>query len=352
MQHPLSALLAVACVATATAQFPTIVPNGLAAVEGPGASEAPGDWYPLHMQSIYNRSVIAASGVIGRIDWRRDGSNVAFVAHSKQVTLWLSSQGVDLPEFTSSHFSYNRGTDHQQVFSGMVNYPAEPPVTTPPAAFTLQLPVSPTFALQAGNNLLVELVVQGTTFMQAGWKGDSTAGVVVTPDGFVLSAGNNGCPLTFVDTLVGNIPWPGAPLVVSSPSGATAVQPGVSVIGVNFPAPIDLTPIGAPGCALNQNPALMLPVTSNASGAVTSDWGKLPKDAILRGRFFNVQTFVVDFTFNALGIRASDGIQVTLGNGFPPGLDAHSWYNRRDNSAGLSPRADFRSTRSPVIQLN
>jgi hypothetical protein len=346
------ALLAALVGASLSAQFPTVVPSNLVVLEGGGASEAPGDWHPLHMQSIYNNSVISTGGLITRLDYRRDGSNTAFVAHSKQVTLWLSSAGVDLPEWTSAHFAYNRGSDHQQVFTGTVNYPAEPPVTMPPAMFTLQLQVMPSFFLPTGANLLVEMAVQGTTFAQAGWRGDSTAALQLAPEGNSAPSGNPGCPLTFTDNFLGNRPWPGAPLVLQSPSGATAALPGVSILGIAFPAPIDLSFLGAPGCALVQNLDAMLPVVSDAAGVIVSDWGKLPKSGNLRGRLINLQTVLVDPTFNTLAIRVSEGVVLTLGQGFPAGLEAHSWYNRRDNTAGLSPRADFRSSRAPVIQLN
>lgn len=343
--------LASLCAATA-AQFPTVVPNVHANNEGPGASEAPGDWVPLHMQSIYANTGILAWGVIQRIDWRRDGSAVAFTAHTKTMTVWLSSQGVDVPEYSSAHFRYNRGTDFQQVFTGTVNYPAEAPVTNPPAAFTLQLPVNPTFNLAPLDNLLVEVAVQGTTFAQAGWKGDSTAGVAYAPEGVQFATGNAGCPATFLDGFLGNKPWPGAPLVLSSPSGATGPAPGISVIGFPYPSPISLAPIGAPGCALVQDTALTLPLVTAANGVAEADWGKLPKSPFLANRNINIQTFVVDLSFNTLGLRVSEGTVLGIGTGFPAGLESMSWYNRRDNSTGLSPRADFRSSRAPIIRLN
>lgn len=343
----LSLLLA----ATAVAQVPSVIPSRYATTEGGGNSEGPARWAPLHMQALYNNTGIATgTASFTGIRFRPDSgnANTLYTAHTETVQLSLSSAGVPAPASSYNRFETNRGTNHVAVFNGTINFPKISNASGP-RPFTINFPFTAPFAYTSGDNLLVEIIVRGTSFMDYDWITDATPGIAVSPNGSVMDVGS-ACPTANSLRVPGSPPWIGAPLIATATSGAMTGLPTFTALGTQNQF-IRLDPFGAPGCTLYQDIAFTLQGTVGAGGIVTADFGRIPTTPGTAGGKVRIQQFVLDPMANNLSLRATQGLEVTIGNGFPQTLEAHAWYGRRNNTGTLFPTADFRSTRTPIIQV-
>ncbi|MCB9883597.1 MAG: hypothetical protein H6834_17550 [Planctomycetes bacterium] len=346
---PFLFLAAATCLAGSVRSQIKVVPSQYAAKEGGGNSEAPGDWTPVHMQCLYHKNGIQNGvGLVSAIAYRPDGTTNAYQAETRQIKIELATQNVPDPEFSSSIYEGNRGSDFREVHSSTLSLPALTGATGP-RPFSVKIPFKAPFVYALATNVLVEITVTGSTFVSKGWKVDATPGLVLNPSGLATDVGS-GCPTSFKITAQGLVPWPGALARFSAPTGMTQVAPFVLVIGSQA-LNIDLTNQGAPGCGLYQDLAIVLTGTTTTNGVAQLDFGKLPETPTLKGAFVPMQVFAFDPTFNTFGFRASAGYSMTLGQGFPVGLEAHAWYDRRDNTTTLFTQADFRSTRTPIFEF-
>ncbi len=347
---PTLSLVLAACVLQGQASSQVkVIPSQYQSKEGGGNSEAPGDWTPVHMQCLYNKaSINNGIGLVSGIAFRPDGTTNAFQADTRQVKIGIATKDVPEPEFSSAIYEGNRGSDYREVFNGTLVLPALTGASGP-RPFSVKLPFTAPFLYVLATNLLVEITVTGTTFVSKGWKVDATPGIVVSPSGSATNVGN-ACPTTFLLGSQGLVPWPGALARFQAASGAAGVSPFLLALGSQS-LNVDLTNAGAPGCGLYQDLAIVLPGVTSATGQIALDFGKLPRTPSLQGAIVPMQAFVLDPTFNAFGIRASAGYVMTLGMGFPIGMEAHAWYDRRDNTAATFGQADFRSTRTPIIEM-
>lgn len=341
-----------ASIAFSTASTPLaaqgkVVPKQFLNTEGGGNSEAPGDWAPIHMQSLYLKAAVPNGvGLVTGIAVRPDSTTNSFRANTRTVTLEMSTAGVPDPEFSSAIYAGNRGTDHRVVFSASVNFPALMGANGP-RPFNVRFPFRAPFAYAVASNLLLEWKIDAASFSSQGWRADATPGVRTSPAGQATNNGM-GCPTSFAIRAQGLVPWPGALARFEANPGLTSAAPYLLVIGTQA-LNIDLTSAGAPGCRLYQDLAIVLSGASASNGIVTLDFGRLPEDPNLKGAFLPMQLFVLDTSFNQLGFRASAGYSMTLGAGFPAGLEAQSWYDRRPGNSFARP--DFRSTRSPIFMF-
>ena len=343
------ATIAPALTTFVAAQAIKTVPKQYDKKEGGGSSEAPGDWRPVHMQCIYSKDAIANGiGLVKSISYRAE-QNKSYAANSRQLKVELSTKGVPKPEFSSAIYAGNRGTDHRVVFSGTLNLPAVQSAAGP-RPFNVTIPLNSPFVYTLATNVCIELTVTGSSFKSDGWRADATPGIVVSPSGTAVNIGS-GCPTSFRISSQGNVPWPGALAIFRGTPGITSQAPFFLVIGANA-LNVDLTGAGAPGCRLYQDLAIVLPGVTQANGNILLNFGKLPESSSLRGANVPMQAFVLDRSFNRFGFRASAGYAMTLGRGFPVGLEAHAWYDRRDNTSATFTQADFRSTRTPIFQFN
>lgn len=326
-----------------------VVPSRYTTREGSGFSAAPGDSVPMHMQCVYHDAGIQSGATTWRgIRWRRDGSNARYLGHTQTVQLQMSSRGVPAPEHSHDSYRTNRGIDHRVVFTGRVSFPTLAGGSGP-HNFSVSVPLSSPFAYSGSGHLLVEVIVRGTTFRSHGWRSDSTPTLSVAPGGTVQNIGL-GCPTTFQLTVEGSVPWPGAPLILRSASGAASGRPAIAALGSTQQL-FKLDSIGAPGCALHQDVLVQVQARTAAGGLLISDLGRLPPNPWLVGRSVRVQQFVLDPGFNRAGLRASQSVNLTFGKGFPVGLEAHAWYDTRANTIAPYTLADSRTTRTPIIQL-
>ena len=75
--------------------------------------------------------------------------------------------------------------------------------------------------------------------------------------------------------------------------------------------PLDLTPLGMPGCPLLAAPQVALLLQN--SGGIASAVLPIPAATSLLGAAFYAQGIVTDQPANALGVVVSNGYQLTLG---------------------------------------
>src|SRR5690606_23138799 len=96
------------------------------------------------------------------------------------------------------------------------------------------------------------------------------------------------------------------------PSARAVLVHGLSRTSWNgFTLPLDLAPLGAPGCKVYTDWFLQVPVWVDNVGQRRIDW-LLPPAAALSGTVLHVQLFVAD-PANALGVVASDGGRIVVG---------------------------------------
>jgi hypothetical protein len=112
------------------------------------------------------------------------------------------------------------------------------------------------------------------------------------------------------------LPWLGEPFVLRllrlPPGQATLLWLGASDTAWGaVPLPLDLTPIGMPGCALRMSPDLVFPLFQWTGEAALSVG--IPNDPVLRGNTFYAQGLAVDPRANALGLVVSDAGAATVG---------------------------------------
>jgi hypothetical protein len=92
---------------------------------------------------------------------------------------------------------------------------------------------------------------------------------------------------------------------------APANKVAVAAIGVQQLA-VPLAGIGAPGCWLYTDPALTLVAVTNALGSASMPWTVPPVPAAV-GLTLTTQGAVLDPAANALGLRTTRGVNITLG---------------------------------------
>jgi hypothetical protein len=105
----------------------------------------------------------------------------------------------------------------------------------------------------------------------------------------------------------------GSSYIVALSGGIHGTGPAFLAMGLSdqAPYPIDLAPLGAPGCWLYVSQEVLLPMSTSASGP--SLQLSLPTDPALVGALVHWQGFMVDPQANSLGIISSDYLSVTVG---------------------------------------
>ncbi|MBK8975078.1 MAG: hypothetical protein IPM29_04075 [Planctomycetes bacterium] len=180
----------------------------------------------------------------------------------------------------------------------------------------------PEFGLANSNDVQISLQSNGTIEVKYGsvallgaLVGLSTGNGATDPGGIDLSAASpfllaTGFARADLGLEVVDRPVLGTTAGVRVTGIAGNSLAGALNFGVQVPTPIDLTPLGAPGCAIRVGPLFSLgfPV-----GSATAPIGiMLPNNPAFVGVVLDQQAAVANLGYNALGVATSNGLRWTL----------------------------------------
>ena len=294
-------------------------PAGLEKKEGPA-----GDDYPFAVPVIRYQQIhddLKERALLEGMAFRRDGIRaLSMKAWSAELEVWLTTAKVEARTMTTT-FAANRGNDFTRVLPrSWVHFPDLPRPATPPAPFTAKVPFSQPFPFKAGGSLLWEVAVYGNkqgsnsnlkifAFLDAqaptlakgphasfgaGCKGSGGKDPLL--DGWLRSDGFFRATLT------------------AGPPGA----PGFAIFGrsdkrfFTYKLPLDLGPMGAPGCRLLVDILSLGPLSTDGMGSALVQMGKVPITAEMEGLPLFLQALLVDAKANPLGVTLSNGVRVVV----------------------------------------
>jgi len=328
-----------------------VIPAGksLATSEGNSNSLTPGNPSVARVQFVYAKSVMGGSirPIVG-MRWRPDGLYSSYrpwpAFTALNFSVWVGPHPGPLEMDRHSHAG-NRGPAHTLVVNPRkLAYPATPKPATAPDKFTMDIKFDKPFVYPNQSGLVVEMARDDGAYKYYRWYMDAhnDGANARAPQGRSTVYGN-GCPTTFTVTchrvaVSGNTknpeaPFPGQTFFTQGSCGQPAI-PVVGLLGASdktyagLPLPFSLTPLGAPGCNLYTD---ILLVTSCMSGTgATGDyklgWGRIPFDQVLAGLDLYHQVAGISSSYNSLGAGFSNGLKVTLGPGYSPGLEVGCVY--------------------------
>ena len=309
--------LAVVGQAGAAGQSAVVVPPGLDARDGNTLDWATARYLPCRAQCVYDRSLLAGLGsrtIRGLATRAEYAPRDVYPAHDVVVTLRMGSSD-SLGPWAASTESYAR--NHPADFTTVLNavrvaYPAVQGGAPNPRGF-LRTALATPFAYRAGRHLVLQWDNRSPSGSPETWlwyddaeRLPPTGGV----DGRFTSAGVS-CPAGL--TFSGRGARPGGEMSWWFYSDAPNSTPALGVIGLSrsswagLSLPYSLAGLGAPGCSVYAGQDARIPGRTDASSSV----GRIrydvliPPDVSISNRTVFVQTFVLDPSANALGVRVS-----------------------------------------------
>jgi hypothetical protein len=274
--------------------------------------------------SLYDRSQLGfGAATIHALAWRRALGSDPAPGHSAQLVVRLATTA-ERPEAMSYRFAEVLGPAPVTVFSGGITLPpAGPAAAVQP--FLISVPLSQPFAFDpALGNLAVDLEVQNPIL--AGWPRDARDRSSGSPGSFRTIAApcrnSAGFAMTQRPTALDNCA-PGRVMQIWV-AGTRFDSPSVvHWIGAPRAQPVDLGPIGAPGCSFAVEPWAVLPAlpvfpATNSFGYAWAEH-RLPAQPALAGAELATQWLELDAPpGNSLGLILSDAILITLGQAGAP----------------------------------
>jgi hypothetical protein len=324
-------LLSAVCLATTAAAQLTVIPSAVATTR-PTLS-------PFYIGNVFysttstttapasrSQMIVATSDIAipatlwNSLEVRRPiglgNANVAFTANatimmSVSSSPWTASTGT---------FATNHGPSPTTVLSGQISLPAATNGPTWPAPWQTPFPFSAPFPYAGvpGGSLVIDvhqdqtgLVVGGTQWYVEYTTPDiggryNNGGSAQSNCKFSSGTYNSGLGYT-TGGLAGN----GGAWYVSY-SGLLANAPGIAALGFNgeggnwngIPLPIDLSPMGAPGCRWSVSMEVIVGLTASATGSAQWPTQTIPNDPALRGASFYDHSLWIDPLANSLGLVA------------------------------------------------
>ncbi len=344
---------------TGVAQTTLVIPGFFRKTEGSGYSYVPGGRAPSRSQFLYARKVLPQGPwKVKEIRLRRDGTYPStFEGHDFTTAVGMSNLERDPAAGYSGIFAGNRGKDFSLVMKERaVHYPSAAKPSKAPAPFSVRFVLDKPFAY-AGKALLLEFIVSPGKVSSKRWYADaqSFAWKGAPPGGSRVYSGQ-GCPAKFYN--YGVKPSVGLGLYHYGYSRAKGKElPALDVVGRSkskagpLSLPFDLAPLGAPGCRLYLSPDLVRVGRTSSSGYVRFDWGYIPNDPALEGGVYYEQQFVLDPSFNAMGLRASRLAACTVGRGMEEFVDCLAVVGYGTGFTLKSPAATTVEAKGLVLEL-
>lgn len=311
----------------------------------------PGNPSVARLQMFYANSVLGgAARSVGGIRLRPDGASSSYrpwgPVAAKNVEVFAGNHPGPANMDRFSHAA-NQPLDYTKVLlATTVNFPGPLPLpAATPEPFMVDIKLDKPFAFTNKAGLLIEMTRDDLEYKYYRYYFDAfnDSANNQTPEGAVAAVGK-GCPTDFLvsghrvivsgTTKVGTAaPYPGATFITQGEAQKAQI-PLIGILGISdaaylgLPLPLDLKPFGAPECALYNDWALTQVGVSGASaaGEFLFRWGKVPHDPLFAGLVLFHQAVGVDLGFNALNLRVSQGLKLTLGKGFKPALETGAVY--------------------------
>jgi hypothetical protein len=341
--------------AGAAAQSSFVVPSGFDLQTGNASdafliySSSRGNQHPIRQQLVYSVSDIQVpAAVITAVEFRRYPGNNTLPGGVLTFDLDMSIGPNDANQ-VSATFAQNHG-QVTRVFSGNINVPQESSTQQPaPFVVSMLLQVPFVFVPQLGRGLVLDFHIQSfvPAFTNTSWTVDAAGPTPGNrnnngnaPSGCRFSTGNYNNNISYYQPALGAI-WfvsygallPGAPGL-----GALGAQ-GVGGNWAGVPLPIDLAPLGAPGCTWNASVALTVPLLADASGNARWPDLQMPNDAHLAGASFFDQAGFIDVAANSLGLVSAWSSRWTFGSTpAPEGTKIYKLLDTGGSPTGLVQR--------------
>jgi len=290
---------------------------------------------PVHIQLIYNSADVPfAAAPVQSISFRRPNYAASLPANpaaTATMTIKMSSGPND--EATASKlFASNLGTVVTQVFQGKINLPSQAYSGPGAAAFNVKIPFNPPFIFTktAGKGLVVDIVTSQytPTASKASWLVDAqyeqgSGGRTTNGTSQVNCKFSTG---KFSSSISSRPPkGPGyefyyslGSLLPNAPGLQVFGSMGVGSVWGPITLPLDLGPLGAPGCQWKVDILVAWPVTTDANGNLPYTT-MIPNDPALIGAYWFEQCAIVDQAANALGLVTTWSSKWTIGNTPLPG---------------------------------
>ena len=316
--------VATLCAATAAQSTSVVIPDGLASTEGSTFDWATARYLPARSQMIYDASVLTGLGTtaITNVGVRANYTSTStYPAHDVVTSLKIGYSATQRAATAStSSFNANDPGNYTTVLNNVtVSYPAVSGTTPNPRGY-VSIPLTNPAPYVSGNTLVMLWDVASTSGNTEVWLWYNDAQFYSTggSGGTYASTGTT-CPPG--STSQGFAARGGSDLSWYFYSGSGNNVPTAGFIGTSkttwggIPLPFDLTPLGGAGCSIYTDGAAVLPGQTDATGTL----GRIrydvpiPADPSTNGVQLYTQSFVVDPTYNSLGIRASALNEYVLG---------------------------------------
>ena len=296
------------------AQNPTVLPPSRATVEGSGSTNVPfGRSVPMRTQLAYDRSLFDTAVVASGIAMRLDGGATSR-GKKAEVELRACTMPVAITSM-QARFEANLGSDLTVVLDRqIIDLPAHTQPSSP-NPFTARLPFTRPFAFDpTRGSLLLEVLVHGQP------PGPYTLDTTYLCESPRESYGPDGCgsngKVLRAESATTQVLW-GKRMVLrvfdAQPSAPTMLFLGTLESGAwgNLRLPVDLGPVGAPGCWLSIDMLVQRSVRADATGVALYPIN-VPSLPHLQGQWIRFQGASMDAQANPLGVTTSQAGKVQI----------------------------------------
>lgn len=293
---------------------------------GNARTRVPFAWSPTRLQQAFDGSAFPTSFTLRSVAFRRDQDQGTSPGLQMDLELWLGYTDKPIGALSTS-FDDNpvAGTMVKVFEGGAFDLPGIAGAPAGADQFDYVLPLSQPFTVDAaGRNLLAEIrvnshsagsepvfnwfdAVEGPGLRRVYTAGDPTGSSGIPDSVNLVVSFMGGGPAAAQPRLT----WEGVPqlgdtfslVLRDAPPGAVAVLlHGRSIVSWGTtPLPVDLGPLGAPGCLLRVEPFHALPLLVGPGGQARAEFSVPDLPALTGATFFN-QFGVLDPQANPLGV--------------------------------------------------
>ncbi len=341
------------------AQSSLIIPTGAVSQDGNASGHLAGTVTRVRQQIILGPSHLNV--LVGRqitaVALRRDGFVEPHAAGTAALTVTMSASNATTVNDVRPRFADNHLGTTITVFQGNVSLPASPRLAdrnaaTWGAAHVISIPLATPFTYQGGV-LVVQVdgapVVGATTTR---WRADFVAdGIAGRVTDLGLACGH--ATTRIARTASADSRSLRAGSTVRFVHLARALSVDVFMLGSNQVPPISLAAYGAPGCFLQMDPLVMLPVmVGGAVGARTIAGANvhldMPAEPAALGACFYVQWLNIE---GLSTLSSSNGLKIELATS-PASLDAGIVTSAATPNGPLPDTGTVELWRMPVLKLS